>query len=155
MEAPTQITPTKLADYLEVLTKPVFESGLNWAVVEGKWPGFRAAFSGFDPATVASLGPHDLDELTADNRIIKSRRKIEATVHNAQAMLAIEQEFGSFKAYLQSQGDYDALVKDMRKRFKFLGDFGAYYFLYVVGEPVPEYHEYRAKLLEGAKKPRT
>jgi hypothetical protein len=42
----------------------------------------------------------------------------------------------------------------MRKRFKFVGDFGVYYFLYVVGEPVPEHHEFRAKLLEGAKKER-
>ena len=69
-------------------------------------------------------------------------------------MLELEKEYGSFKKYLQSQGDYEALVKDMRKRFKWLGEFGAYYFLYVVGEPTPEQHEYRAKLLEGAKKTR-
>jgi 3-methyladenine DNA glycosylase Tag len=153
MDAPDQITPTKLGDYLEILTKPVFESGLNWNVINSKWPSFQIAFRNFDPETVATLTPDDLDRLAQDDRIVRSRKKIDATVHNAQVMLALEKEHGSFKKYLESQGDFYALVKDMRKRFKFVGDFGAYYFLYVVGEPVPEHHEYHAKLLEGAKKP--
>ena len=51
---------------------------------------------------------------------------------------------GDFRAYLQSHGDFESTVKDLRKRFSFLGDFGAYYFLYVVKEPVPSYHEFRA-----------
>ena len=152
MEPPTQITPTKLADYLEQLTKPVFEGGINWKVIESKWPGFQVAFQGFDPETVATLTPDDLDALMADTRIVRNRRKIEATVHNAAEMLAIEKEYGSFKKYLGSQGDFPGLVKDMRKRFKQVGDFGAYYFLSVVGEPTPEHHEFRAKLLGGAKK---
>ena len=154
MEPPTQIEPTKLADYLEVLTKAVFESGMSWKVVEAKWPGFRQAFNGFDPETVASLSPDDVDRLTNDTRIIRNRRKIEATVHNAGTMLDIEREFGAFKKYLGSQGDFQSLVTDMRKRFKHVGAFGAYYFLYVVGEPVPDHHEFRAKLLEGGKKER-
>ena len=152
MEPPKQITPTKLADYLEHLTKPVFEGGINWKIIENKWPGFQAAFQGFDPETVAMLTPDDLDALSNDTRIVRNRRKIEATVHNAQTMLAIEQEFGSFQKYLKSQGEFWDLVKDMKKRFKHVGDFGAFYFLYVVGEPVPEHHEFRAKLLDGAKK---
>ena len=154
MEAPKQITPTKLADYLEILTKTAFEPGLNWQVIERKWPGFQAAFHGFDPERVANLSPDEIDALTSDERIVRSRKKIEATVHNAQAMIAAEKEFGGFKRYLEAKGDFEVLVKDMRKRFKFVGDFGAYYFLYVVGEPVPVDHEYRAKLLEGAQKPK-
>ena len=154
MEAPKQITPTKRADYLEILTKTAFEPGLNWSVIERKWPGFQAAFHQFDPATVANLSPDEIDALATDERIVRSRKKIEATVHNAQAMIAAEQEYGSFKKYLEAMGGFEATVKDMRKRFKFVGDFGAYYFLYAVGEPVPEHHEYRAKLLEGAQKPK-
>jgi 3-methyladenine DNA glycosylase Tag len=71
-------------------------------------------------------------------------RKIEATVQNAQTMCELEAEYGSFRDYLQSHGDFEATVKDLRERFKFLGDFGAYVFLYIVKEPVPDYHAFRA-----------
>ena len=152
MEPPVQITPTKLGDYLEVLTKAVFESGISWAVIENKWKGFQEAFVGFDADTVANFTPDDVDRLAQDTRIVRNRRKIEATIWNAQTMTALDHEFGGFKKYLGSQADYDSLVKDMKKRFKFVGDFGSYYFLYVVQEPVPEYHEFRAKLLESGKK---
>jgi 3-methyladenine DNA glycosylase Tag len=155
MEAPQQITPTKLADYLEVLTKAVFESGMSWRIIEAKWPGFLEAFSGFDPETVASLNPDEVDALTSDTRIIRNRRKIEATLHNAATMIELDREFGGFKNYLRSTGGFWPQVADMRKRFKHVGDFGAFYFLYVVGEPVPEHHEFRAKLLEGGSKAAT
>ncbi|MBI2765046.1 MAG: DNA-3-methyladenine glycosylase I [Chloroflexi bacterium] len=154
MEPPSVIVPEKLGDYLEVLTKAVFESGMSWRVIEAKWDGFRAAFRGFDPEAVANLSPDEVDALTADTRIIRNRRKIEATVHNAATMLALDAEFHGFQNYLQSQGEVISLLADMKKRFKFVGDFGAYYFLYVVGQPVPEHHEFRAKLLEGAQKAR-
>jgi 3-methyladenine DNA glycosylase Tag len=154
MEAPKQITPTKLADYLEVLTRAVFESGMSWKVIEAKWPGFQAAFHGFDPGRIATLTPDEVDALTSDTRIVRNRRKIEATIHNAATMLDLEREYGSFQGYLAAQGDFAGQVADMRRRFKHVGAFGAYYFLYVVGEPVPGHYEYRAKLLEGASKPR-
>lgn len=146
MQPPEIIRPEKLADYLEVLTKAVFESGMSWRVVESKWPGFAEAFHGFDPGYVAGLSPDEIDALTSDTRIIRNRRKIEATVHNAQAMLAAEHEFGSFAKYLGAQGDFEATSADLRKRFKHVGAFGTYYFLYVVGQPVPPHEEFRAKL---------
>ncbi len=146
MEPPAVIKPEKLADYLEVLTKAVFESGMSWRVVEAKWPGFREAFHGFDPAYVAGLSPDDIDRLTADTRIIRNRRKIEATVHNAAAMLEAEREHSGFGRYLRSRGGFEEISADLRKRFKHVGAFGAYYFLYVVGEPVPPHEEFRAKL---------
>jgi 3-methyladenine DNA glycosylase Tag len=154
MEAPQQITPTKLGDYLEVMTKAVFESGMSWKIVEAKWPGFQAAFAGFDPEAIASLNPDEIDALTNDTRIIRNRRKIEATIHNAVTMIDLDREYKGFKNYLRSEKDFWARVADLRRRFKHVGDFGAYYFLYVVGEEVPEHHEFRAKLLEGAKKER-
>jgi 3-methyladenine DNA glycosylase Tag len=153
MEPPKQINPTKSAEYLEVLSKAVFESGMSWKIIEAKWPGFKEAFYAFDPARLANLSPDEIDALTADTRIIRNRRKIDATVHNAQAMLTIEQEFGSVKKYLQSLGGFTAQAADIKKRFKHIGDFGVFYFLYVVGEDVPDMHEYREKMLEGAKKP--
>ncbi len=153
MEAPQRITPARLGDYLEVMTKAVFEGGMSWKIVEAKWPGFRAAFGGFDAETVAGLNPDEIDALTNDTRIIRNRRKIEATIHNAATMIDLDREFKGFKNYLRSEKDFWTLVADLRRRFKQVGDFGAYYFLYVVGEDVPQDHEFRAKLLEGAKKP--
>ena len=55
MEAPQQIRPQRLADYLEVMTTAVFQSGMSWQVVEAKWDGFREAFAAFDPVTVAAF----------------------------------------------------------------------------------------------------
>ncbi len=146
MEAPTQIKPTKLADYLEVLSKAVFESGMNWKVIENKWPGFLEAFHRFDPATIAAYSPDDIDRLMADPRIVRNGRKVEATIHNASAMLAAEREFGTFAKYLEAMRPFDSQLADMKKRFKHVGNFGVYYFLYVVGEPVPPHEEYSAKL---------
>jgi 3-methyladenine DNA glycosylase Tag len=144
MEAPKQIRPKGLADYLEVMTKTAFQSGISWRVIEAKWEGFREAFHGFDPEWVASLDPPDIDRLATDTRIVRNRKKIEATVHNAQTMLDLDREHGGFRKYLRSHGGFAETVADMRKRFKFLGDLGAYYFLYVVGEEVPAHEEWMA-----------
>ena len=143
--APEQVDAKRLGDYLEVMTKAAFQSGMSWDVVNAKWPGFQEAFDGFDAERVAEYTPEDIDRLAADTHIIRNVRKIEATVRNAQTLCALATEHGGdFRAYLQSHGDFESTVKDLRKRFSFLGDFGAYYFLYVVKEPVPDYHEFRA-----------
>jgi len=142
MEAPRQIKPTKLADYLEVMTKAVFQSGISWQVVEAKWDGFLEAFAGFDPATVAAFGGDDVDRLAEETRIIRNRRKIEATVTNAETMLALDGGPGGFSGWLRSHADFDATVAALRGEFRFLGDTGAYYFLYVVGERVPSHEEW-------------
>jgi 3-methyladenine DNA glycosylase Tag len=59
-------------------------------------------------------------------------------------VLDLDDEHGGFQNYLRSHDDFGALVKDLRKNFKFLGDMGAYYFLYVVGEQVPDHEEFMA-----------
>ena len=142
--APEKIQPSSLADYLEVMSKAVFQTGISWRVVENKWPGTREAFRGFDPRAIVALTPEDLDAITADPRVIRNRRKIEATVDNAGAMLELERQHGTFRSYLRSHGGFEETVKDMRKRFKFLGDMGAYYFLWVVDEEVPSYEDWCA-----------
>lgn len=144
MEAPRQIVPEKLDDYFEILTKAVFQAGISWRVIEAKWDGFRDAFAGFDPVAVANFDTDDVDRLTQDARIVRNRRKIEATVRNAQVMLDLDREHSGFARYLRSQPDYDTLVADLRANFAFLGDTGAYFFLYVVGEPVPPHDEWMA-----------
>ena len=74
MEGPKQIKPKRLNDYLEVMSKAVFQSGMSWQVVEAKWPGFREAFFDFDPDRIAHLSPREVDGLAADTRIIRNRR---------------------------------------------------------------------------------
>ena len=76
MHVPEKIEPTKLADYLEIMTKSVFQSGISWRVVESKWPGVREAMRGFDPDTIAGLSAPELDELAQDSRMIRHRRKL-------------------------------------------------------------------------------
>ena len=142
MHPPEKIEAKSLTDYLEVMTRSVFEPGLNWSVVEAKWPGISAAFERFDPTTVAGFTPADVERLMADPGIIRNRKKIEATIHNAGEMLNMEREHGGFKRYLGSSGSFEDTVEDMRRRFKFLGESGAYHFLYVVGEPVPDHEEW-------------
>jgi DNA-3-methyladenine glycosylase I len=141
--APPQIKPKRLGDYLEVMSKSVFQSGISWDVVESKWPGTREAFGGFDAEAVARMSDRDIDKLATDTRVIRNRRKIAAIVDNANSMIELDAQHRGFRKYLRSFDDYDALVKDLRKRFKFLGDTGCYHFLYVVGEQVPEYHAWR------------
>ena len=142
--APDQISPQSLGDYLEVMSKAVFQSGISWKVVESKWPGIREAFKGFDAEAVAYLNPPDVDQLAQDKRVIRNRRKLQAIVDNARRMIELDEQHGSFQSYLRSRGAFEDAVKDLRRQFKFLGDVGCYYFLYVVGEEVPSHDEWCA-----------
>jgi DNA-3-methyladenine glycosylase I len=137
--APQQIKPKVLADYLEVMSKSVFQSGMSWKVVEAKWPGTREVLAGFDPHVLATWGDAEVDRAATDTRLIRNRRKVQAIVDNARSMLEAGETPAAFRKYLRSHEDFEATVKALRKRFKFLGDFGAYHFLYVVGEQVPDY----------------
>ena len=144
MEAPQKIEPQSLADYLEVMCKAVFHSGMSWAVVEAKWTDIKAAMHDFDPVAIAFLSEKELDELAQDKRVIRNRRKLAAIIKNAQTMRDLEEKHGSFQNYLRSHGGFEPTVKDLCKRFGFLGETGAYYFLWVVNEDVPSYEEWCA-----------
>src|SRR5262245_43889311 len=139
---PKQIRPKSLANYLDVLSRITFEAGLSGRVVEAKWDDIRRAFHNFDPERVERMTPRAVDKLLEDERVIRSRSKIEATIANAETMLDLDREYKGFKRYLRSHADFEATVKDLRKRFKFLGDHGAYRFLWMVGEKVPSWHEW-------------
>jgi Methyladenine glycosylase len=143
-QAPTKIEPRDLSDYFEVLTKAVFQSGMSWRVIEAKWDGFREAFDSFEPRKVSAYTPDDVDRLAQDTRIVRNRRKIQATVDNAVEMVALEDQEGGLVSLLRSQGSFDDTVAELRRRFSFLGDTGAYYFLYVAGEKVPPHDEWMA-----------
>jgi 3-methyladenine DNA glycosylase Tag len=139
--APPQYTAKSLDDYLEHLSKSAFQAGISWRVVEAKWPTTRKAFHGFKVERVARMTEREVDDLTKDERVIRSRGKIAATVHNANALLELERG-GGFKKHLKSFDDYEELATDLKKRFKFVGDSGIYHFLWTVKHPVPEWHEW-------------
>ena len=141
--APEQIEPRRLGDYLEVMSKAVFQSGMSWAVIDKKRPGIREAFRGFEPLAVASLTEAQMAELTSDTRIIRNRKKVEAIVdnarRNARRIIDLDEQHKGFRKYLRSHGGFEGTVADLRKQFRFLGATGCYYFLYVVQEDVPDY----------------
>jgi DNA-3-methyladenine glycosylase I len=128
----TSTKPTSLAGYLEAMSRAVFSAGMNWKVIDAKWDGTRAAFDDFDPEKIAAYTPDDVERLMADTRIVRNRKKVEATIANAGELIVVEREFGSVEEYLASFGDNDELVKALHKRFKFLGESVARMFLYGV-----------------------
>ncbi len=152
MGAPDQKIPQSLGDYLDVMSKAVFQTGISWRVVDSKWPQLREAMRGFDIDAVATLSEADLEELAQDTRVIRNRRKLAAIVHNAQRIIDLDDEHGSFQGYLRSHGDFNETVKDLRAQFKFLGETGCYYFLYVVGEEVPPHDEWAKARQSGSKR---
>ncbi len=84
----------------EFLVLDMFQAGLSWAVVLKKREAFRRAFSGFDPSKVAEYGKTELKELLADAGIVRNRRKIEASVGNARALLKVQDDYGNFDEYV-------------------------------------------------------
>lgn len=146
---PNRITPTSIDDYFAVIVKAVFKSGMAWRVIDAKWDGIRAAFLDFDTRRVAGMSEADIEALTQDTRVIRNRRKLNAIVSNAARLVELEAEHGSIKAYLASLGGYDAQMKQLRRDFKFLGEFGCFYLLYVVGEETPDYQQWREALARG------
>jgi len=125
MKTPDRITPQSPGDYLEVMSKVVFQSGMPYKIVKFKWPGNRKAFHEFHAAKVAGMTPTEVDRLTEDIRVIRNRRELEAVVSNAQKILELDAEFSGFQKYLRSHADFSGLVKDLRNQFKFLGRWAA------------------------------
>jgi 3-methyladenine DNA glycosylase Tag len=141
MEAPPRIRPKTIDDYLEQLSKSVFQAGISWRVVDAKWSTIRPAFRNFHVERVARMGDREIDALANDPRVIRSRPKIAAVVHNARAILDLERA-GGFRKHLRSFDDYEELATDLKKRFKFVGDSGTYHFLWTVSHPVPDWHDW-------------
>jgi DNA-3-methyladenine glycosylase I len=86
----------------ERLTLEAFQSGLSWLTILRKRESFRAAFAGFDPAVVSAFGDGDVARLMADAGIVRNRRKIDATVQNARALLALQDSGESLEGLVWS-----------------------------------------------------
>ncbi len=91
----------------ERLSLEAFQSGLSWLTILRKRAAFRDAFAGFDPRTVAAYGPPDVDRLLSDPGIVRNRSKIEATIANAQTLVAWQER--------EDEGALDRLVWSYRR----------------------------------------
>ncbi|PYU91683.1 MAG: DNA-3-methyladenine glycosylase I [Acidobacteria bacterium] len=140
--------------HFEFLVLESAQAGLSWSIVLKKRDGYRRAFSEFDPEKVARYSDKTVKNLTSDAAIIRNRMKIEATIRNAQAFLAIQEEVGSFDAYCwrfvdgrpklnrwKAMGEIpatsresDAFSKDLKHRgFSFVGSTVVYAHMQAVG----------------------
>ncbi len=130
------------------------QAGLSWWTILSRRDGYRRAFADFDPEKVARFTKNRIERLLGDERIIRNKLKINAAVTNAQAFLAVKEEFGRFDDYLWQFVDgrtiqnrwkslqelpvttrqSDALSKDLKQRgFKFVGSTIMYAHMQAVG----------------------
>ena len=130
------------------------QAGLSWKTILKKRDSYRAAFDGFEPEIVAAYGEVKIRELMDNPGIVRNRMKIESAVVNAQTFLTIQEQFGSFDAYMwrfvegkpiqNAWRDYseappktpesEAMSKDMKQRgFKFVGPTICYAHMQAVG----------------------
>jgi DNA-3-methyladenine glycosylase I len=147
--------PTHDDDALfELLTLEGAQAGLSWTTILRKREGYRRAFAAFDPDAVARFTSADVERLLGDPGIVRHRGKIESTIGNAAAVLAVRDEFGSFDGYVwqfvdghpivggfRTSADIPsttavstALSKDLKRRgFRFVGPTTVYAFMQAGG----------------------
>ena len=130
------------------------QAGLSWETILNKRENYRLAFDRFDPVRIARYTKRKSDRLLTDPGIVRNRLKIASAVNNARAFLAVQEEFGTFDAYVwqfvghrprtnawrtfeqvpASTPESDAMSKDLKRRgFKFVGSTICYAFMQAVG----------------------
>ena len=130
------------------------QAGLSWLTILKKRDAYREAFAGFDPAVVARFGARDVERLMGNEGIVRNRLKIQSAIGNARALLAVQEELGSFDAYiweriggrplqsrLRRNQDLpartelsDQLSRELKKRgFTFVGSTIVYAFMQAAG----------------------
>ena len=124
------------------MSKVVLQTSISWRAVEAKWLDIKEVFRGFNPAKVSRLTTAEIDTLVRDKRVIRNGRKIEVIAGDNNGLLELDSQHGGFEKYPRSFGSYDALAKDLRKQFRFLGDMGICFSLWSVGEDVPSWEEW-------------
>lgn len=107
----------------ERLILEIMQAGLSWETILKRRSGMAEAFGGYDIAAIAAYGDADTARLLADVRIIRNRRKVAAIIENAQRILVLQREYGSFAAWLAKNHPRtkDSWVKLFRQTFVFTG----------------------------------
>ena len=138
----------------EFLILEAAQAGLSWRTILNKRENYRDAFGGFDPEVVARYGPDDVARLLENPGIVRNRLKIAAAISNADGFLQVQQEFGSFDAFVWrfvdgrpidhriarpsetpvQTAESDAMSQELKGRgFKFVGSTICYAFMQAVG----------------------
>jgi DNA-3-methyladenine glycosylase I len=138
----------------EMLTLEGAQAGLSWSTILRKRDGYRRAFAEFDPARVARFDRRKVERLLQDPGIVRNRMKVESTVNNARRVLEVQDELGSFDAYVwqfvdgapivgrwkaladlpSETAESKAMSKDLKRRgFRFVGPTVCYAFMEAVG----------------------
>ncbi|TGL60415.1 DNA-3-methyladenine glycosylase I [Leptospira sarikeiensis] len=120
---------------LSEMAKRVFSAGFVWKVVENKWPGFEEVFLGFDPAKLLKQPNRFWDALGANEKIIRNAQKISTVRRNAQFIVEIAREHGSFGKFLADWPIQDqiGLLDFLSKHGSRLGGNTGQYFLRFIG----------------------
>jgi 3-methyladenine DNA glycosylase Tag len=121
--------------YLAGMTRAIFKAGFVWKVIDAKWPGFEAAFWGFDIDRCRGMSPDDEDSLCRDERIIRNRQKIVTVPHNAQLIARLSKEHGGFGRFLAEwpAADFVGLLDYLGRHGARLGGQTSQYFLRFAG----------------------
>jgi DNA-3-methyladenine glycosylase I len=140
--------------FFEFLTLEGAQAGLSWETILRKRVRYRELFHGFDPNRVARMNAKNVERILRDDGIVRNRAKVESTVGNARRFLTIQDEFGSFDAYVwrfvdgaplvhrfrrssdvpAETNESRALSKDLRERgFRFVGPTIVYAFMQATG----------------------
>ena len=127
------------ARWLEEMTRGVFQAGFVWRVIEAKWPGFEAAFDGFDPAKVARYSEKKLAALKQDDRIVRNPQKIAATRANALFLRELAEQHGSASRFFADwpESDIVGLWDVLKTRGARLGGFTGQFVLRHIGKDTP------------------
>ena len=136
VKSPAQLK--KLSDdrYLSLMALRIFRAGLKHEMVDAKWPGFEAAFRGFEPRRVRAMSDEEVEKLMQDRRLIRHLGKLKAVHANAAAMCGIAEQHGGFGAWLAPWpgSDITGLWAELARRFAQLGGNSGAYFLRMAGK---------------------
>lgn len=110
-------------DLFERLVLEINQAGLSWSLILRKRAGFRRAYAGFDIARVAAFDEADVARLLQDSNIIRNRLKINAAIYNAGQVVQLQQQFGSFRQWLERLHPLSLpeWTRCFKQQFKFMG----------------------------------
>ena len=134
--SPSEIAAIPDDRWLSCATKCIFNAGFNWKVVEAMWPGFEAAFEGFDLGRCAMLHDEDIERLASDTRIVRHGGKIRSVQENAVFLSDLAREHGSVGKFIAGwpDEDYAGLLALLKSRGSRLGGNTGQYFLRFMGK---------------------